>query len=582
MHSRAGRALFVVSVVAVLAVGAAGTAGADHGDPVDDTEIIEVQTVSTEGTETGDVALSYSYHVGDEVAGLEVTLPGTVEPTSMDGFEATDDPRTFRWDEQTAEPTIETRYAVNRSSPQGPEAVDTGVWTLIASPNDRSTRIGYTVQRGTEVSVDRETVVDGQGVAGETMVYLGPHERFTADDGRIEVVVSDFADVADREQTLTTVETALDRSTAAFDSGVDEQLTLFVVGDPLRVGGLAIGSDFWVHDRTLPPELTVYHEFVHTQQRYDWTADSEWTVEGSADYYAALLALQQGEIQYAEFQQRLERGNSYDDVTLADPDTWAGTQANYRLGALVVAALDQEIRDSGDGTFEDVLRRANAHEGAVDGDDLEGITAAVAGTDRSDFFTEYVRSPPPAIRVPAPTAYDAGNDGAALTIRGTDTTTGEGEIAQVPVEIRNDGAETSLAPTLSVDAAGNATTLIGDDNGTRAGEKLVFEHLAPGESVETTILVEHGGENTSVSVSVADMSGVSAATSASVSVVEPSEDGTDDGTRDDGSAGGTGDDETDEGAATSDDASGPGFGIVAVVLALVSVTLLSRRQPQEN
>lgn len=579
MHSRAGRALFVVAVVAVLAVCAAGPAGAEHGEPAGDTDIVEVQTVSDEGTETGVVAVSYSYHVGDDIAGLEVRLPAAVEPTNLKGFEATDDPRTFRWDERTAEPTIETRYAVNRSSPQGPEAVGTGGWTLIASPNERSTSIGYTVQRGTEVSVDRETVVDGQGVAGETMVYLGPHETVAADEGRIQVVVSDFATVPDREETLATVERALDHSTTTFDSGVDEALTLFVVGDPLRVGGLAIGSDFWVHDRTLPPELTVYHEFVHTQQRYEWTADSEWTVEGGADYYAALLALGQGEIQYAAFQRRLERGNSFEDVRLAAADTWAGTQANYRLGALVIAALDRELRARG-GSFEGVLQRANAHEGAVDGADLERITAAVAGADLSDFFEAYVRSPPPEIRVPAPTVYDAGNDGAALTARGADTTTSEGEVARVPVEITNDGTETSLAPTLSVDAAGNATTLISDDNGTRAGDKLVFEHLPPGESIRTTILVEHGGENTTLSFSVEDMSGVSAATSATVSVVEESG-RSDDGTQTDDSGGETaGNDSTSE--ATGDDATGHGFGVAAVVVALVSVTLLARRQPQEN
>lgn len=586
VHSRAVRVFLIVLVGAVLAAGAAGTAGADHGDPVDETEIVEVQTISGEGTAPGEVTVSYSYHVGDDIAGLEVTLSEAVEPTDLDGFEATEDPRTYRWDEQTAEPTIETRYAVNRSSAEGPEAVDTGDWTMIASPNERSTRIGYTVQRGTEVTVDRVTTVAGEGYAGETMVYLGPHERRGTDDGTIDLVVSDFAAIDDREETLRTVEVALEQSTATLESGVDEQLTVYVVGAPLRSGGLAISSDVWVSDRTLPPELTVWHEFVHTQQRYDWAEGSEWTVEGGADYLAALLALEQGEIQYSEFQQRLARGGDYEDVTLADPDTWAGTRANYQLGALVLAALDRELRATG-GTYEELLRAKNDHDGQVSGAAFETLAAEVAGTDLSGFVEEYVRSPPPEIAVPLPTVYDAGNDGARLTLQATDTTVGPDQVARIPVELTNEGSETSLAPTLSASGSDGSTALISNDNGTRASGHLVFDHLAPGESVQTTVLLEHAGENASLDVTVEDMSGVSDASDASVTVVEDNGGEPDDGTDDEAATDGT--DESansgvaDDEPAASDDSAGPGFGVAAGGVALVGTALLARRrQPQEN
>jgi PGF-CTERM protein len=586
VHRRAVHVVLIVVVGAVLLGGGAGIAGADHGEPVEEDEIVQVQTVSNEGTEAGEVTVSYSYHVGEEIAGLDVTLSKAVDPTALEGFEATDEPRTYRWDERTAEPTIEARYPVNRSTPNGLAAVDTGEWTMISSPNERSTSLRFSKPKDTNVSVTRKTTVAGEGFAGETMVYLGPHEHRTADDDTIDIVVSDAAAVGpdERETTLQTIERGLERSTAGLDVGADQQLTLFVIGEPLRAGGLAIGSDFWVHERTLPPDLTLWHEFVHTQQRYDVTASSEWTIEGGADYYASLLALEQGEIQYREFQQRLARGADYDGVTLADPDTWEGTRANYQLGALVLAALDQEIRTASDSSFEDVLRAMNGRDGQVNGQEFEQIVTDVAGTNLSEFVDEYVRSPPPEITVPLPTTYDAGNDDAALDLEATDATVTDGEIAEVAIELTNEGTETSLAPTLAANASGDATASIG--NGTRAGDRLVFEHLPPGESVETTVLVESGGANTTLSLAVEDMSGVGDDAEAGVTVVESAGDGQADNSG--GTDGEATDDEAGSGASDgSDDAasddSGPGFGIAVGAVALLGTGLLARRlQPQEN
>ena len=568
----------VLAVVAVLALAgvAVGGAAAEHDEPVEEDEIAEVQTVGP-SSDTGEVTVDYSYHIGGEVAGLEVTLPETVEVTGLHGFDPADEPRTYRWDEQTAEPTIETTYAVNETGSGGLTSVDTAEWTMVAAPNERLTAVGYRVQPGTDVSVDYRTTVEGSGDAGENMVYLGEFEQRTVGDAT--VVISDAAEVD--ESTIETVGRALADSTAALDS--DDEVTLFVAAEPLRSGGLAIGDDFWVRDEVLPPAVTLWHEFTHTQQEYDPTADSEWSIEGGADYLGALLALRQGEIQYDEFRNRLAVGNTH-DVSLADSDTWEGTRANYELGALVLAALDREMRD-GSGSYEALLQAKNGKERVSDAE-FEALAGDVAGTDLSEFFDTHVRSPPPEIDVPLPTIYDAGNDDAAVSLTAANLTTSE-DPAPVTVELGNGGTETALAPTLTLAPSDGATVSVRSDSVTEVDDRLVFDHLGPGESVETTVLVGHGGENASLSLTVEDMSGNSDAAETSVTVVAGDSEAGDDEVADDDSTADTGDDETQASASTDDgesgDDDGAGFGIVAVAGALAGLALLARRwQPQEN
>jgi len=157
----------------------------------------------------------------------------------------------------------------------------------------------------------------------------------------------------------------------------------------------------------------------------------------------------------------------------------------------------------------------------------------------------------------------------------------------VTVELGNEGTETALAPTLTLAPSDGATVSVRSDSVTKVDDRFVFNHLEPGESVETTVLVDHGGENASLSLTVEDMSGNSDAAETSITVVAGDSEAGDDGVADDDGAADAGDDETQASASTDDGESGnddgAGFGIVAVAGALAGLALLARRrQPQEN
>ncbi|KAB7516498.1 hypothetical protein DM867_05135 [Halosegnis rubeus] len=65
-----------------------------------------------------------------------------------------------------------------------------------------------------------------------------------------------------------------------------------------------------------------------------------WSIEGGADYYAALETLRQDRIDFAEFQQFLGRAARYDGAVLAEPNTWSDLFVPYVKGRLVAGELD--------------------------------------------------------------------------------------------------------------------------------------------------------------------------------------------------------------------------------------------------
>lgn len=482
----------------------AGVAVADHGESAKADEIIEVQTVSTDGTEKGEQRVELGYHIGSDVVEMEVTVRDPYsEVVDTNGFSHASG-NTYTWDEQTASPTIELVREANRSvSPhRGLDFVDAGEWTLT---NRVPTDLGW----GTFVdpeSIERTTIVETAeaGSVGTVFAYLGEynHASAAADDEQFDVVI---ADAVDSDPSLDSITGTLTRSSAMLNVGAkSESVTTFVVTDPIRRGGLATGAntDVWVHEASLElPRTTLWHEYVHTRQAFDPADTVEWSIEGEADYYASLLALKQGTIEYHDFHAMVGGADeAYDDVVLADPDTWEHTQADYELGALVVADLDREIRDvSGDtGSYEDVLRAKNRHgeDGAtVTHASVEQFVSDAAGADLSEYLEDQVLTTPGTIDVPDPTTYDTGPDDATLELETTNLTVERGERASVRFELTNDGTERSLAPMLSPDLADEFaddslsvdSTAGVESDVTRLADGFVFDHLEPGK----TLVVEY-------------------------------------------------------------------------------------------
>ena len=513
MRSRTPRLLVVLLAVGFcLSFGVAGIASATE-DPEDD-EIIETQTV-TSGAVQGEVHIELGYQIGDDTASLEIRIADpSFDVIEIDGFdEVPDEGHTYEWDERTTSPAVTVRGEVNRTNRQfdGYDFVDTGDWLLTdrVVPVD----IGITAVDPDQIELHRYVRAGEEGVAGERMVYLGSYEdhTFEADGEQFRVVMSDDADP---DWSLPEIGQRLTDSSELLDvGGKTEEITVFAVTDPLRQGGVATGTnaDFWVHDATLTDSQTVlYHEYVHSRQSYDRTEAVEWTIEGGADYYALLLALKAGDIEYHTFHDWLEDGNDHGDVVLADPGTWQGTTANYELGALVLATLEREIRAESPGTFEDVFRAKNEYGEPVSDARFEEFVDEAAGREIGALFDSHVRSTPPTMTVPGPTVYDGPNRNADLSVAVSDPELDTGESEELTVEIQNTGTETSLAPALWVSGDEDIEVdLLGVDDSsvTETDRGWAFDHLESGGTHRVELLVTaEGSQDGQIGLSVADLS----------------------------------------------------------------------------
>jgi hypothetical protein len=326
-------------------------------------------TVSLTPDAPGEVGVEAAFDLPTGLTSLTVELPDGATVTGRDGFRRSD-AHTYEWTGGDHTPTLTYDLPVNRTVTRGTGSgdvtgylyADTGAWALLPAPSLGLSYSGV----GDRASVERSVVVAGEGATGGQIVYLGPVREYTArvDGQRIRLVVPEDAELAEPpREVLDTLATAAER--VRFGERDPE---VFFVAAPSSVAWVTTGlqrgpDDAWVRDvqRLDTPDNVWVHEYVHTRQQFTTDAETRWTTEGMADYYAALLALEAGHIDYDRFRRHLDLGRraSYDDVVLAEPGTWQGTQANYRKGALAMAALDRQLRLAGDATMQDVVARTN-------------------------------------------------------------------------------------------------------------------------------------------------------------------------------------------------------------------------------
>jgi hypothetical protein len=355
----------------------------------------------------GEIDVVAEFTVPDDATSLTAELPEGAEVTDTDGFSRTA-PRQYEWTRTTGTPSLTYRLPVNETVKRGREGaetsgfiyVDTGAWALVKSP-----RLGVTYSgAGQRQPVRTDQSVDGPGVAGDGVLFLGPVETTTREAAgqRIRLAVPEAADL--RESRADVLDSLAGTArTMTLGPADDEVLAIAAPTDGVEYGstGLQRGpSTFWVRDvqRLDSPENVWVHEYVHTRQEYRPTERTRWSYEGMADYYAASRALRAGRINYSQFRRHLRIGTRprYADVTLAEPYTWRGTSAHYWKGALAFAAIDREVRIESDGgaTLQDAIRRAQDRTGrgrlnqstflgsieAVGGPDSRAVARRVTGT----------------------------------------------------------------------------------------------------------------------------------------------------------------------------------------------------------
>ncbi len=403
MTSRAAVVVFVVLLVGSLPAGVGALESAPQTDsPAPADSLAAVETSSGAATATGGAedilhrttvlshrpadpdafGVEMAFRVPDSVTELEIDLEKRASVESTTGFERTGE-RTFRWTGETASPTVRFAMPSDRvgegeqragGSGDGYTFVDTGEWGVVPVPG-----VGISMRRTEPVGLEETVTVDGPGATGGDIAFFGAvttHER-DVNGETFRLVVPDAADL---EESPDAILSALSDASGRLEVGMRSD-EVFVVAVPNTVDwgprGIQYGrSDAWVvDDATLDEPNPVWlHEYVHVRQRFSSTEDAvapevEWLVEGQADYYAGLLALETGRTDFSDFSSLLERGerSPYADAVLAAPSTWDGDRVDYAKGALVYGELDRRLRlaTDGDRTLEDVFRTLNAREGTI-------------------------------------------------------------------------------------------------------------------------------------------------------------------------------------------------------------------------
>ncbi|CCQ37695.1 probable secreted glycoprotein [Natronomonas moolapensis 8.8.11] len=455
--------------------------------------------------------------IPDSTVELEITIPAGTDVTDATGFERVDD-RTYAWTESTATPSLEYEYdATVSGSHRGREGltfVANDEWALVRTPS-----VGVSWRStDTDSELVRTNTVDGEGVASTHMAYLGAYTEHTgsAAGQTFRLVVPEAAALrGDPEAILAALEAAAERLS------VGPRPDVFAVAAPTAGqswGPAGVqrgpGGDFWVRDTEAlgTVENTWIHEYVHTRQRYATTDATRWTTEGMAEYYAALLAYEAGDVRYATFRDRLERGTDpgYDGVRLADPGTWAETTADYERGAQLFAHLDRRLRADADTSLDAVVAGVNRRGAELTQRRfLDAIGSAGDAEVRSDAerYTETTAAPPIASRSEHVAAF--GGPDVRYSIAGT-TVSGSyrtgtldspalvvGETLELDVVAENVGTETGeFEAELRVDGEAVAVREGRLDPGASATLRFAREFDAAGEfdlSVgpeRTTVTVE--------------------------------------------------------------------------------------------
>lgn len=335
-----------------------------------------------------------------DVSTAEITLPEpstavrTRNVTDVDSSETGYD---YRWERGNGTPSIVYRVNPDDESGlfDGLNSVDAGSWAFVTT-----TAIEPSIVTRPAIDPPRTASirVDGEGVGGTSMAYLGPAtvRSRTVSGTEVRLVVPEGIkfDADPAFAALTNASRLLrvgDRP---------PRTTVFVTRDPIRTGGLytvpgeavqqspAFAENLWVHadtdtERSVHTNVWV-HEYVHARQGFDTTGGMAWLDEAIASYYESLLTLYATDVEFHVFHRAVSTNEYVDGPLYADEG-----RAQYEKGARVIAAIDARIHNETDGerSFQDVFARLNTKD-RVGINTFVAAVEAVAGTELEAWLEE--------------------------------------------------------------------------------------------------------------------------------------------------------------------------------------------------
>jgi predicted metalloprotease with PDZ domain len=197
------------------------------------------------------------------------------------------------------------------------------------------------------------------------------------------VVAAPTGDNVRRQDTLAFLKFTLPRLQEVFPQ-MPPRLLIVSAGDPMWRGGLSGPSSMFLHsDRPLISEnrtSTLLHELVHIALGVRGDEESDWIVEGLAEYYSLETLRRSGGISEQRHKQALRRLAEWArrSTTLFDSNSDGATTAR---AVLALRAVDAEIRSAtgGKASLDDVARKLASERGTVSLVRLQKVARDVAG-----------------------------------------------------------------------------------------------------------------------------------------------------------------------------------------------------------
>jgi predicted metalloprotease with PDZ domain len=211
------------------------------------------------------------------------------------------------------------------------------------------------------------------------------------------VVAAPAGDSARRQDMLTFLKFTLPRMQEVFPD-LPPRLLIVSAGDPMWRGGLSGPASMFLHsDRPLISEnrtSTLLHELAHIALGLRGDEESDWIVEGLAEYYSLETLRRSGSISTQRHKDALQRLAQWAkrSTTLFGKSSKGATTAR---AVLAMHAADAEIRSAtgNEASLDDVARKLASERGTVSLVRLQKAAQEVAGRPLRSLEREQLSKP---------------------------------------------------------------------------------------------------------------------------------------------------------------------------------------------
>jgi hypothetical protein len=368
------------------------------------------------------------------VVDMEIALSGErlpsrivlrVDPRRHKKFASTDplqiEPSHVTWQPQGHAARLQYQFVVDHQrSPDHYDSRMTAAWAIFRAEK-MVPRASVTARRSLHSRATLEFQLP-QGWAAATPYGSVGESRYTIDDpkrrfdqpagwmlaGKIGsrnekiadvrvVVAAPVGDSARRQDTLTFLKFTLPRIQEVFPD-LPPRLLIVSAGDPMWRGGLSGPASLFMHsDRPLISEnrtSTLLHELVHIALGIRGDEESDWIVEGLAEFYSLETLRRSGSISAQRHKEAVRRLATWAkrSTTLFGKSSTGATTAR---AVMALRAADAEIRGatSGKASLDDVARKLASEGGTVSLVRLQKAAQEVAGRPLRSLEREQLAKP---------------------------------------------------------------------------------------------------------------------------------------------------------------------------------------------